>query len=39
MAGWAGHIFEQRKTNSLIRPSADYIGSAPRHYKVVEQRH
>ncbi len=39
MAGWAGHIFEQRKTNSLIRPSADYIGSAPRRYKVVEQRH
>lgn len=39
LAGWTGHIFEQRKNNSLIRPSAEYIGSAPRHYKAIEQRH
>ena len=32
ITGWTGHIFEQRNNNSLIRPSADYIGSAPRHY-------
>jgi 2-methylcitrate synthase len=38
IAGWAGHIFEQRKNNILIRPSADYIGPAPRRYKLVEQR-
>ena len=38
IAGWAGHIFEQRKNNILIRPSADYIGPAPRRYKPVEQR-
>ena len=38
IAGWAGHIFEQRKNNVLIRPCADYIGPAPRHYKPVQQR-
>lgn len=26
VTGWAAHIFEQRKNNKLIRPSADYIG-------------
>lgn len=38
IAGWAGHIFEQRRNNVLIRPNADYIGSAPRHYTPVDQR-
>lgn len=38
MAGWAGHIFEQRKNNILIRPSADYIGPGPRHFESVTQR-
>ncbi len=38
IAGWSGHIFEQRKHNVLIRPNADYVGSAPRAYKAVEQR-
>ena len=37
-AGWAAHIFEQRKTNILIRPRADYIGPDPRHYVPIEQR-
>ena len=38
IAGWAGHIFEQRKNNILIRPSADYIGPGPRHFESVAQR-
>ena len=38
IAGWAGHIFEQRRNNVLIRPNADYIGSAPRCYTPVDQR-
>lgn len=37
-AGWSAHIFEQRKHNVLIRPSADYIGPGPRHYVSIEQR-
>ncbi len=29
LAGWIGHIFEQRATGRLIRPESRYIGPAP----------
>lgn len=31
-SGWAAHIIEQRRDNRLIRPTAEYIGPAPRPY-------
>jgi len=30
VAGWCGHIMEQYAYNRLIRPRADYVGTAPR---------
>jgi 2-methylcitrate synthase len=32
IAGWAAHIIEQRADNRLIRPTAEYVGPAPRPY-------
>jgi 2-methylcitrate synthase len=38
ISGWAGHIFEQRADNRLIRPAADYIGPEARAWLPIDNR-
>jgi 2-methylcitrate synthase len=38
VTGWAAHIFEQRADNRLIRPTADYVGPAPRAFVPIALR-
>jgi citrate synthase len=36
VAGWAAHVLEQKREGRLIRPTAKYIGPAPRPASAVE---
>jgi len=38
ITGWAAHVFEQRKNNKLIRPSADYTGPEKLEYVPIKDR-
>ncbi|KUE79072.1 citrate synthase/methylcitrate synthase [Aeromonas schubertii] len=38
VTGWCAHIMEQRENNRIIRPSADYVGPAPRPFVSLSQR-
>ncbi|MBM4206138.1 MAG: 2-methylcitrate synthase, partial [Gammaproteobacteria bacterium] len=38
VSGWTAHVMEQRSNNRIIRPSADYIGPAPRKLVPLAQR-
>lgn len=38
LTGWAAHVMEQRADNRIIRPSAEYVGEAPRTVAPIAQR-
>ncbi|MEJ2546728.1 MAG: citrate/2-methylcitrate synthase [Gemmatimonadota bacterium] len=39
VGGWAGHVMEQHENNRLIRPRAEFVGEADRHFVRLEERH
>ncbi len=38
VAGWSAHIFEQRGMNTLIRPTAIYVGPSKTSYPCISER-
>lgn len=38
ITGWAAHVMEQRATNKLIRPAADYTGPDLQEWVPIEER-
>jgi citrate synthase len=38
ISGWSAHILEQLQDNRIIRPNAEYVGSAPRKYVAASKR-
>jgi 2-methylcitrate synthase len=38
VTGWSAHVFEQRESNRLIRPAAEYVGPESRAWVPIEQR-
>jgi 2-methylcitrate synthase len=38
VSGWSAHVIEQRSNNRLIRPTAEYVGPAPRPWLRINSR-